>query len=104
MLAAARQLPSAAHRSRGWRQCQRQHSGLAYRRLRVPGLAAVLIDGGASEMDDSTRRMLEILHERGTRVVRLPDDELFRPGPRAIAALPELLKALHPDAVPGVTP
>jgi iron complex transport system substrate-binding protein len=55
----------------------------------------VLIDGAAPEVDDAAKRMLEILRGRGTRVVRLPDGELFRPGPRAIAALPELAKALH---------
>jgi iron complex transport system substrate-binding protein len=56
----------------------------------------VLIDGGGNEIDDSARRMLDILRGRGTRIVKLPDGELFRPGPRAIAALPELAKALRP--------
>ncbi len=55
----------------------------------------VLIDGGGTELDDSARRMLDLLRARGTRVVRLPDGELFRPGTRAIAALPELAQALH---------
>jgi iron complex transport system substrate-binding protein len=64
----------------------------------------VLIDGGATEMDDSARRMLDILRARGTRVVRLPDDELFRAGPRAIAALPELARALHVASSDGGRP
>jgi iron complex transport system substrate-binding protein len=55
----------------------------------------VLIDGGGNELDETAHHMLDILRQRGTRVVRLPDDALFRPGPRAIAALPALAKALH---------
>jgi iron complex transport system substrate-binding protein len=56
----------------------------------------VLIDAAPNELDDSARRMLDILRGRGTRVVRLSDGELFRPGPRAIAAVPELAGALRP--------
>jgi hypothetical protein len=56
---------------------------------------AVLIDGAPLEQDDSARRMLRLLAEAGTRVERLPDQSLFRAGPRAVAALPDLAKALR---------
>jgi len=56
---------------------------------------AVLIDGAPLEQDESAKRMLRLLAEGGTRVVRLPDQDLFRAGPRAVAALPSLAKALR---------
>jgi len=55
----------------------------------------VLIDGGAAEEDAASLRLLELLRARGTRVVRLPNGDLFQPGPRAIRALPDLAEALH---------
>jgi iron complex transport system substrate-binding protein len=74
-------------------------SGLAWPTASFESLVAsppdVLIDGAGNELDESARRMLDLLRQRGTRVVRLPDDALFRPGPRAIGALPALAKALH---------
>jgi iron complex transport system substrate-binding protein len=56
---------------------------------------AVLIDGGAAEEDASSARVIALLQSRGTRVVRLESGDLFQPGPRAIRALPELVRALR---------
>ena len=55
----------------------------------------VLIDGGPAEEDPSSARLIELLRSRGARVVRLPNGDLFEPGPRAIRALPDLERALH---------
>jgi iron complex transport system substrate-binding protein len=77
-------------------------SGLAWPTSSVEQLLAskveVLIDGGPAEEDASSARLVALLKSRGTRVVRLPDGDLFEPGPRAIRALPDLERALH--AVP----
>ena len=55
----------------------------------------VLIDGVGTEDGASSARLVELLRSRDVRVVRLPNGDLFQPGPRAIRALPDLAKALH---------
>ena len=55
----------------------------------------VLIDGSPTEEDAASARLIALLRSRGVRVVRLPNGDLFQPGPRAIRGLPDLAKALH---------
>jgi iron complex transport system substrate-binding protein len=55
----------------------------------------VIVDGAPEEADSEARHLMGLLRERGSRIVRLPTGDLFRPGPRALHALPELEAALR---------
>ncbi len=55
----------------------------------------VIIDGAPEEADPAAGHLLGLLRERGCRIARLPSGDLFRPGPRALHALPELEAALR---------
>jgi iron complex transport system substrate-binding protein len=61
----------------------------------------VLIDGTGAEQDEASGRVLKLLEAQGARVVH-PSADLFRPGPRAIRALPELARLIQggPSADP----
>ncbi|HUB07724.1 MAG TPA: helical backbone metal receptor [Myxococcales bacterium] len=56
---------------------------------------AVVVDGAPEEGAAASGGVLAVLRERGTRVLRLPDGDLFRPGPRALHGLEELARALR---------
>jgi iron complex transport system substrate-binding protein len=60
----------------------------------VAARPAVIVDGAGPEEDAASTHVLEVLSSQGARVVRVSAD-LFRPGPRAIQALPELARQLH---------
>ena len=55
----------------------------------------VIVDGAPGEADPAATHLMTLLRERGSRIVRLPSGDLFRPGPRALHALPELEAALR---------
>jgi iron complex transport system substrate-binding protein len=55
----------------------------------------VVVDGAPGEVDAEALRLRELLEAHGSRVARLPSGDLFRPGPRAVEALPELEAALR---------
>ena len=54
----------------------------------------VIVDGAAAEEDAQSGRVLDLLKAQGARVVH-PSADLFRPGPRAIRALPELTRLIQ---------
>ncbi|MHB1845411.1 MAG: ABC transporter substrate-binding protein [Deltaproteobacteria bacterium] len=54
----------------------------------------VWIDGGPED-DPGAARLFALLRAQGTRVVRLPDADLFRASPRALRAVRELSAALR---------
>ncbi|MHB8417503.1 MAG: ABC transporter substrate-binding protein [Myxococcales bacterium] len=56
----------------------------------------VVVDGAPQEGDATSSGLLELLRQRGARIIRLPDGDLFRPGPRALHGLEELARALGP--------
>ncbi len=57
---------------------------------------ALVVDAAVAEPAEGIRRLAAIPAVRAGRVVRLPDDDALRPGPRLVRALGELLRALHP--------
>ncbi|HYG66004.1 MAG TPA: ABC transporter substrate-binding protein, partial [Anaeromyxobacteraceae bacterium] len=58
----------------------------------------VLVDAAAREPADGIARLAAIPAVRRGDVVRLPNDDLLRPGPRMIAGLEVLFRAVHPEA------
>jgi iron complex transport system substrate-binding protein len=73
-------------------------SALAWPTSSVEQLVAarpqVIVDGAAAEEDAQSGRVLDLLKAQGARVVH-PSADLFRPGPRAIRALPELTRLIQ---------
>jgi iron complex transport system substrate-binding protein len=74
-------------------------TGLAWPTYSVEAMVAqapeVIVDGSPEEADPAAEHLLGLLRARGSRIVRLPSGDLFRPGPRALHALPELEAALR---------
>jgi iron complex transport system substrate-binding protein len=60
----------------------------------VAAKPAVVVDGASAEEDAASARVLKLLEGQGTRTVH-PSPDLFRAGPRAVRALPELSRLLH---------
>jgi iron complex transport system substrate-binding protein len=58
----------------------------------------VLVDAAAREPADGISRLTVIPAVRRGAVVRLKNDDLLRPGPRMIAGLEALFRAVHPEA------
>ena len=58
----------------------------------------VVVDAAVQEPADGLSRLAAIPAVRRGAVVRLPDDDLIRPGPRMIRGLAGLFRALHPEA------
>jgi iron complex transport system substrate-binding protein len=58
----------------------------------------VVVDGAVLEPADGIARLAAVPAVRRGRVVRLPNDDAIRPGPRLPAALERLFAALHPGA------
>jgi iron complex transport system substrate-binding protein len=58
----------------------------------------VVVDAAPQEAAEGIRRLSAIRAVRDGRVLRLPNDDLIRPGPRMIRGLSELLRGLHPEA------
>lgn len=58
----------------------------------------VVVDAALREPAEGIRRLAAIPAVRRGAVVRLPDDDLLRPGPRMVHGVEDLLVALHPEA------
>ena len=58
----------------------------------------VVVDAALREPAEGIRRLAAIPAVRHGAVVRLPDDDLLRPGPRMVHGVEDLLVALHPEA------
>jgi iron complex transport system substrate-binding protein len=58
----------------------------------------LVVDAAVNEQAEGIARLSAIPAVRAGRVVRLPGDDLLRPGPRMIRGLEELMIALHPEA------
>lgn len=58
----------------------------------------VLVDAAAREPAEAISRLAAIPAVRRGDVVRLKNDDLLRPGPRMIAGLEALFRAVHPEA------
>ena len=58
----------------------------------------LVIDAALDEPAEGIQRLAVIPAVARGQVVRLSSDDLLRPGPRMIAALPELFQALHGEA------
>jgi iron complex transport system substrate-binding protein len=57
----------------------------------------LVVDAALDEPPEGIRRLAAVPAVRDGRVVRLRGDELLRAGPRMIAALDELFRAVHPE-------
>ncbi len=60
----------------------------------------LVVDAAVLEPPEGLSRLASIPAVRAGRVVRLRNDDALRPGPRLAAALKELVRALHPGALP----
>jgi iron complex transport system substrate-binding protein len=58
----------------------------------------LVVDAAPLEPPEGIRRLDAIRAVRRGAVYRLPNDDLIRPGPRMVRALPALLRAIHPEA------
>ena len=58
----------------------------------------VVVDAALREPAEGIRRLAAIPAVRRGAVVRLPDDDLLRPGPRMVRGVADLFVALHPEA------
>jgi iron complex transport system substrate-binding protein len=58
----------------------------------------VVVDAAPQEPPEGIRRLSAIRAVRDGRVLRLPNDDLIRPGPRMIRGLGVLFRGLHPEA------
>lgn len=59
----------------------------------------LVVDAAVLEPPEGLSRLASIPAVRAGRVVRLRNDDALRPGPRLAAALEDLLRALHPEAL-----
>lgn len=66
--------------------------------LAVAGNPDLVVDAALDEPAEGIHRLAAVPAVRAGRVVRLSSDDLLRAGPRMIAALDELFRALHPEA------
>ena len=57
----------------------------------------VVVDAALREPAEGIRRLAAIPAVRRGAVVRLPDDDLLRPGPRMVRGVEDLFVALHPE-------
>ncbi len=60
----------------------------------------LVVDAAVLEPPEGLSRLASIPAVRAARVVRLRNDDALRPGPRLAAALGDLVRALHPGALP----
>lgn len=60
----------------------------------------LVVDAAVLEPPEGLSRLASIPAVRAGRVVRLRNDDALRPGPRLAAALKDLVRALHPGALP----
>jgi iron complex transport system substrate-binding protein len=58
----------------------------------------IVVDAAPREPPEGIRRLSTIPAVRRGAVLRLANDDLIRPGPRMVRALPELFRGLHPEA------
>ena len=58
----------------------------------------LVVDAAPQEPPEGIHRLDAIPAVRRGAVFRLPNDDLIRPGPRMVRALPALLRAVHPEA------
>jgi iron complex transport system substrate-binding protein len=58
----------------------------------------VVVDAAPQEPAEGIRRLSAVPAVRAGRVLRLPNDDLIRPGPRMIRGLGVLFRGLHPEA------
>jgi iron complex transport system substrate-binding protein len=58
----------------------------------------LVVDAAPQEPPEGIRRLDAIPAVRRGAVHRLPGDDLIRPGPRMVRALPALLRGIHPEA------
>ncbi len=58
----------------------------------------VVVDAAPQEPAEGIRRLAAVRAVREGRVLRLPNDDLIRPGPRMIRGLGALFRGLHPEA------
>jgi iron complex transport system substrate-binding protein len=58
----------------------------------------LVVDAAAREPAEGIARLAAIPAVRRGAVVRLPDDDLLRPGPRMVRGLELLFRGLHPEA------
>jgi iron complex transport system substrate-binding protein len=66
--------------------------------LAVAGNPDLVIDAAIGEPASGIGRLAAVPAVARGAVVRLASDDLLRPGPRMVAALDELFRALHPEA------
>lgn len=57
----------------------------------------LVVDAAPLEPAEGIRRLAAIPAVRRGAVFRLADDDLIRPGPRMVRALPRLLRGIHPE-------
>ena len=60
----------------------------------------LVVDAAVLEPPEGLSRLASIPAVRAGRVVRLRNDDALRPGPRLAAALKDLVRTLHPGALP----
>ncbi len=58
----------------------------------------VVVDAAPQEPAEGIRRLSAVRAVREGRVLRIPNDDLIRPGPRMIRGLGLLFRGLHPEA------